>query len=862
MPLLGDLFKEATAPKVVKKTAKPTGEGKKRQQTAKKILKKKKPVVIEEKEEITQNIPPPPPAPSIYDEGQPLEGRQDAQISPAIERKIRDALGRPKEKPQEKPPKPDIQTGTEAVAEQTASRLRDLRKEIQSIDPASEYQLESGQVVSGRELQKQLIREEMETTVQQLQETQRSFVITHNGKQYRLSKEIAFLYARAKTSEQRQDIIDAIEQREQPTPKDFVGPRQDPLQRELQQSYENLTLQEKGQYNRDFFETLPPEQIRQYEGGIEYLKSLPEAKKKELIRQYMQDHPDLKLEEFHYASVGGRFSGIKEDSSLLLQKQAWDNILLTKEQRREKYFRNLPAPSRWELSAVSSASQVFASPYTLPRAGIKFLTGKEIGPDVSSFLQQQFGPTPPGAIGGTISEGIGVLTGTPADAYSRIRKYPVESAFATGGEVISMLALGQATKFATTKLSASVIKPAIRYSPKVAQKFKQFTGREIPGYKRLSQSPIGKNLTKYGDDYVKARIYKAKSSIQQSAIKKVDDITYETFAKRTVYKPTRKTQYMSPKEQLAFQAKLRPQADLVVRSLPTEQSIKTTLLRTAEVGKKSFRRYTEQYLSHEGRKNLQMYSFKTGRGTKGSLYQPVRTSEFFITPKRPPASILQKIAGFGDEFAYQTPDFYGGYVKRISRFSPRRLTSKAQQPVLPQPNLPIQITRKPLTKTIYHKTAMIKPDTISIPISTSLSAPASTVASTLALGQVSSLQPQYEVIQKALNKSAQSIRPARKQASYQRIAQTQETVPIYGRKQSLTQATETIPVEKEQTSVYIPPAQLLNPFRVKKIPLFKPLEEKDKKVRVSIGVPQNFIKGQRTFKIKPGLFFKPPQVKI
>ncbi|GAG55952.1 unnamed protein product, partial [marine sediment metagenome] len=237
-----------------------------------------------------------------------------------------------------------------------------------------------------------------------------------------------------------------------------------------QEAYRSLTEHEKEQYGIQFqtFKEAPVEEWKHHPGGLEYLESLSKKEQEELAMQLIESEGgiegfkrSLTREEIlevasRHAARGGVYGGQIDEK--FWREYALEQIMKTPTERRELYYGQLPPPARWYSAAFKATISTAAFPIILPQTVVKYVrgegplldplgriqTGKPlIFPDVAAKIHKYAPPAPSGAIGIGISEAIGWATGREVGEWERAQKYPIESVFATAGEITGLLIGGK-----------------------------------------------------------------------------------------------------------------------------------------------------------------------------------------------------------------------------------------------------------------------------------------------------------------------------------------------------------------------------------------------------------------------------------
>ena len=179
-----------------------------------------------------------------------------------------------------------------------------------------------------------------------------------------------------------------------------------------------------------------------------------------------------------YASKGGIYGGKIDEK--FWREYAWEEISKTPMERKEQYYDKLPAPARWYSAAFKSTISSASFPITLPQTAIKYIRGKgkltdpferiSTGktmflPDVAQKIQKYAPPSPSGIISVGVSEGIGKVTGHEVGELKRAKKYPIETMFATGGELLGLLIGGKAVSAGKVTIGRGLSKAGVPEFP-------------------------------------------------------------------------------------------------------------------------------------------------------------------------------------------------------------------------------------------------------------------------------------------------------------------------------------------------------------------------------------------------------------
>lgn len=219
-------------------------------------------------------------------------------------------------------------------------------------------------------------------------------------------------------------------------PEGFVGPVFDPFAQAYSRAYESLSQSEKEEYGYRFtdWETIPLKERKDYLGGIKHLQNKKEEVTTQYIEQYgIKDVNPVELAQ-KYASIGGIYSGKSILSDKFQKELAWEQLTMSEERRKEKYFSKLSLPVRSYSTLFSEVVRGTAGvSYGLPQQLIKLGTGKTVGPDVMGAIDRLKGSPVTGVISPAISEVW--FRQDMSYMKSLQKKYPIETFFGTIGEI-------------------------------------------------------------------------------------------------------------------------------------------------------------------------------------------------------------------------------------------------------------------------------------------------------------------------------------------------------------------------------------------------------------------------------------------
>ena len=266
-------------------------------------------------------------------------------------------------------------------------------------------------------------------------------------------------------------------------------------------AYESLSPEEKEVYGFRYteWEDVPPQDIKYYEGGERYLGRLSEDEKEKMVEDYIES-PDFK--KYLKTPEGeSEFSAILQDvqeknmsetskvdifgfkvdvptgralsrglqsggygtwplwageETTAKERLATFRIFESDEQRKEKIFQSLGFPTRAYRSVAETGVSAVAYPITLPQTAIKYVTGEGnifdfggrvstgdtlILPDVAEELGKRKVSPVQGVISGSIGE---AFTWGESSFSDTATKYPVETLFASAGEIVGLWMGGHA----------------------------------------------------------------------------------------------------------------------------------------------------------------------------------------------------------------------------------------------------------------------------------------------------------------------------------------------------------------------------------------------------------------------------------
>jgi len=334
------------------------------------------------------------------------------------------------------PPKKTYTTGTALRIKTIQDTIKGITNTNKQIDPQATYRLDSGETITGKQLQYHIARQGISDLTKNIGKTKQGTYIQKNETYYHLSPEQQYLLETSKPETQKQ----IIQYLGSTPPKDFVGPIDNPFSR----AYQKLSTKEKQEYGYKYtnWGNIPTEKIQYYPGGKQYLQE----NKKTLINRYLETHQPQSISLEKYASKGGIWSGKNPDDPSLLKEYAWEKISLNPQERKTKYWTSLPSGARYYSSLFHSTTGVITGTLSLPYTITKLSTGTGKGIDFTRYTTKYdmgHGIRGPGLIQTGIGEGIGAVTGESPKLWERMKQRPIESIFSTGGELLGSYLMGK-----------------------------------------------------------------------------------------------------------------------------------------------------------------------------------------------------------------------------------------------------------------------------------------------------------------------------------------------------------------------------------------------------------------------------------
>jgi len=222
-------------------------------------------------------------------------------------------------------------------------------------------------------------------------------------------------------------------------------------------AYESLTPQEKAQYGVKYTEwDKIPLGARQFYPG--YNLAISNAEKTLMVYEYekskeFQDYLNTDKGKKQLQAVEkGNYDKMLEEKNLVSAVSVYDTQGARYDIARarvtnlnnadETLYKNMGFRARALTSANEAMISAVSFPVTLPQAVIKhFNSGKTLFlPDVGEQLNKTKVSPTQGIIGGTVGE---VISGGASDFDRTIREYPIETGFASFGEVVGIMVGGK-----------------------------------------------------------------------------------------------------------------------------------------------------------------------------------------------------------------------------------------------------------------------------------------------------------------------------------------------------------------------------------------------------------------------------------
>lgn len=340
-------------------------------------------------------------------------------------------------------------TGAQLRTKTVIDTAKQINKTIKNIDPSLQYQMESGKIVGGKELQLRIAAEGMKIMGENVKQTPSGIYVKKDGKYFKIDRGTKHLI-NISSPETKQKIIQSVNE---PATAERTG-----FSQVVRSVYMELPYESKAQYNIQFLDwsKIKPEEIQHYPGGTTYLQNVSERKRNQLIDRFLEKNAGGVSAE-KYASIGGIYSGMKPTDPKIQREWAWEEISMSDVERRTKYWEKLPSYARLYSSTFQGTARTIFGTLSLPYYGSKLIRGKGFGPDFSEIPRTYDvgeGVRGPGLIRTGISEGIGAVTGESPGLWERVKQRPVESIFATGGELLGSYLFGRGaaeTKRLTTQ---------------------------------------------------------------------------------------------------------------------------------------------------------------------------------------------------------------------------------------------------------------------------------------------------------------------------------------------------------------------------------------------------------------------------
>ena len=268
----------------------------------------------------------------------------------------------------------------------------------------------------------------------------------------------------------------------------------------IEQQFSKLQPGKQFEYGLQFGEIKdkPITEWKYYKGGTDYLKTYKEEVIDKFIKEkggYKKFYQGVGLDPVEvaqkFSTEGGIYGGRKPTSEKFIREYSWDILSKTPAGRKESYFGKLPGPVRVYTSAFHATTGAALFPVTLPQTAYKMVTGKpslgalDIGTKVS---RAKLGP------GGVISPAISeVWLGQDVSVEKQLqKKYPVETAFATAGEIFGVYVGGKGISMGFKAVKPSFISGVRTVGTKVYTQFPKGWGRAFPKLQPLRTYVYGK----------------------------------------------------------------------------------------------------------------------------------------------------------------------------------------------------------------------------------------------------------------------------------------------------------------------------------------------------------------------------------
>jgi len=572
--------------------------------------------------------------------------------------------------------KPKVVSKPAVIVSEAKETMASVKEQTKDIDDNAQYQLESGEVVSGTKLKTMIAvsgAKHIQSTVRNVPSGK---YVKKDGEYYKVDPSTEYLLKHAEP-EESQELYDVIGEKTKEVPDDFVGPVK-PSAGELatQEAYKSLSKGEKAEYGQKFvdWESIPLPERKYYEGFSKIRDEMSNKDAYAEVEAYLKQHPTETYPSEQYIpamSIGKygskltgpvmlswkdvqRLQGFPGFSKEQFLKSAATDIYYTPQEQTVEYKKAAKkfaskSPLHAGVQAFAdfghSGGMVLASPVLIGEQIASYASKGKTPTIASDFFTREAIKTgkPPGGFEGVISEGIGFATGKESDAFERMQDQPVRAIASTAGEIAGSWMLGQASKPVKGAVTTRVVKPTIRSMPKVATKFKTTFGFDIPGYRIASQSKIGQTAFKWSAGYQKGSQYALKSTnyfddAASGVTSKVDDVYKNVWGKSEKFVRTRQKTWLSPDEVARFKQSLKPDTTFTSRIIRTGQSARMKVNLVGEQFKLKGRSLVKTQGSIEMEKifkNPFRTSTKLGPTTKGSFYniKPSGYVDDFIQPK-------------------------------------------------------------------------------------------------------------------------------------------------------------------------------------------------------------------------------------
>jgi len=267
--------------------------------------------------------------------------------------------------------------------------------------------------------------------------------------------------------------------------------------------------QEEYGYKYTEWEKIPIHERKYYPGAKKHFEEFTEEQKTEVFKEYVKTKPGLKI----LVDAGYKV----EDWSQEMRKIVWKDVTTPWEKRKEERYRKLSWWQRTLEAGVWGFTTALVSPILIGEEIAKHVAGYEpVGAKAIAYVRA----APQGLIGGTIEEGIAKVTGGRSEAFQQMQKYPVETVFATLGEVAGFMISGKAIKTVAVTGTKHAFKTAIKTIPKVYGKIHRPSYWLKPGYK-----PV--RIETFWEKVGKTKVWKTATGWAEGKLVRVTELPLE-----------------------------------------------------------------------------------------------------------------------------------------------------------------------------------------------------------------------------------------------------------------------------------------------------------------------------------------------